>query len=68
MKIDIDDIQKELEETKKLICQDLSDKELSEVDIFIDGLLEDLQNSFKKIDTLSLYKKIKQYMKEKENV
>lgn len=68
MKIDIDVIKKELEETKKLICHDLSDKELSEVNIFIDGLLEDLQNSFNKIDTLSLYKKIKQYIKEKENV
>lgn len=67
MKIDIDIIKKELEETKKLICQDLSDKELSEVNIFIDGLIEDLQNSFNKIDTLSLYKKIKQYIKEKEN-
>ncbi len=60
MKIDIVKIQKELEETKKIICQDLSDKELSEVNIFIDGLLEDLQNSFKKIDTLNLYRKLKQ--------
>ena len=68
MKINLDEIKQELQETRKLISPDLSDEELVEINIFIDSLVEDLQKSFEKINNVKFYEAVKKYIKEKSNV
>ena len=59
----IDNIKQKLYETKNSIAKNLSKEEEEEVVIFIDELVSNLQNKFKKIDYDKLSENVKKILK-----
>lgn len=66
--VNLDKIKEEIFKTKNLLSNDLSKEEEEEVNIFIEGLIKDLQEKIKNIDIVNLTKNIDNYFKEKKDV
>jgi len=66
MNINIDDLREKLIKIKNELSLDLNEDEEKEINIFIEGVLSDLQKKYKKIDIVNLTKKLNNYYS-KEN-